>query len=83
MLFLSLLEEVALHISNFLYDLLVLLVFPWKELPVLEVVQHDGNKSHLIIWLEHKKKKKCNKWLPFQKENNNLVFYNCALHNST
>lgn len=56
-IFLSLPEEVLLHISNFLYDLLLPLVFPWEELSLLEVIQHDSNKAHLMIWLEHKNKK--------------------------
>ncbi len=56
-IFLSLPEEVVLHISNFLYDLLLPLAFPWEELSVLEVVEHDSNKAHLIIGLERKNKK--------------------------
>lgn len=53
-IFLSLLEEVGRHVSNSLYDLLLPLVFPRKELLILKVIEHDGNKSHLIIWLEQK-----------------------------
>ena len=56
-IFLSSPEEADLHISDFLYELLVSLVFPWEELPVLEVIEHDGDEAHLIIWLEHKKKR--------------------------
>lgn len=42
--------------SNFLYDL-VHLAFPREELPVLEVIEHDGNKAHLFVWLECKSKR--------------------------
>lgn len=56
-LFFSLPEEVVFHISDFLYDLLVPPGFPREELSRLEVIEHDGNKAHLIIWLEHENKK--------------------------
>lgn len=56
MIFLSLLEEVVLHFSYLLYDLPFPLVFPWEELSVLEVIEHDSNKAQLIFWLEQKKK---------------------------
>lgn len=55
-LFFSSPEEVVLHMSNFLYDL-VHLAFPREELPVLEVIEHDGNKAHLFVWLECKSKR--------------------------
>lgn len=50
-------EEVVLHISNFLYNLIHALSFPWEELSVLEVIEHDGNEAHLIIRLKHENKK--------------------------
>lgn len=60
-IFLSLPEQDVVHISNCLYDLFLTLAFPWEELSVLEVIEHDSNKAHLIICLEHENKK--DSWL--------------------
>lgn len=49
-------EEIVLHISYFLYEVLPK-PFAWEEIPVLKVIEHDGNKALLTVWLEDKGKK--------------------------
>lgn len=49
-------KEVGLHISHFIYKFFSSTVLAWEKLPVLEVIEHDDNKAHLIIWLDQKKK---------------------------
>lgn len=41
-----------LRISNSLNDLLLPLALPGEKLPVLEVKEYDGDKAHLIFWLD-------------------------------
>lgn len=44
-------DEEVLHISHFMYELLIALEFPYVELPVLEVIKHDYKQAHPFIWL--------------------------------
>lgn len=46
-------DEEVLHISHFMYELLIALELPYVELPVLEVIKHDCKQAHPFIWLEH------------------------------
>ena len=43
--------EAVLHVQDFLYKLLPPM-FPWEELPVLEVIKHDGHQAHLLVGLQ-------------------------------
>lgn len=46
-------KDYSLHKGYFRYSLLVFLVLPREELSILKVVEHDHEKAHVIIGLEH------------------------------
>lgn len=46
-------KDYSLHKGYFRYSLLVFLALPREELSALKVVEHDHEKAHVIIGLEH------------------------------
>lgn len=48
-------EDYFLHEGHCGYGLHLLPPLPREELSVLEVIKHDDEKAHVVIWLEHEK----------------------------